>query len=195
MAFEAVELRTARESDAEAAARIYIDSWNAGFGGLLLSPNRTVTPRILDTWCRDLSQPPPHRWWVAERERTMVGFAGIGPSRDPMDPLLGELDTIAVDPSCWRTGIGRALMALALLYLKTDGYREAILWTVAGYERGQRFYEAMGWCLDGGLRDEGRQVRYRRQLAAERTSSPPVPIRPLLLAGVDGLLNPYGSRP
>jgi hypothetical protein len=52
-------------------------------------------------------------------------------------------------------------MAVALPALADAGYRAAVLWTLANYARGQRFYEAMGWRLDGGVRDEGRQVRYR----------------------------------
>ena len=80
---------------------------------------------------------------------------GIGPSRDPVDAQLGELDTIAVDQPYWRTGIGRALMSLALQYLVSDGYSAAVVWTVESYERGIAFYEATGWRRDGGVRDEG----------------------------------------
>jgi N-acetylglutamate synthase-like GNAT family acetyltransferase len=79
--------------------------------------------------------PVPHRWWVAELRGSVVGFVGTGLSRDSI-PNLGELDTIAVDPSCWHTGIGQTLMSVALRYLTADGYREAVLWTLAGYERG-----------------------------------------------------------
>ena len=108
-------------------------------------PNRTVTPDLLRRWKDDLAQPVPHRWWVAEHEGSIVGLVGIGPSRDPVDPELGELDSIAVDPPYWRKGIGKALISLALQHLVSDGYREAIVWTVEGYERGIAFYEAMGW--------------------------------------------------
>ena len=62
-------------------------------------------------------------------------------------------------------GIGKALISLALQHLTSDGYNEAILWTVEGYERGIAFYEAMGWSRDGGVRDDGGQVRFRRNLA------------------------------
>ena len=96
---------------------------------------------------------------------SIAGFVGIGPSRDPVDARLGELDTIAVYPSYWRTGIGKALMSVALRYLVADGYDEAIVWTVEGYERGIAFYEAMGWSHDGGVRDEGRQIRFRHDLS------------------------------
>ena len=94
---------------------------------------------------------------------SIAGFVGIGPSRDPVDKRLGEIDTIAVDPSHWRAGIGKALISVALRYLVADGYNEAVVWTVDGYDRGIAFYEAAGWRRDGGVRDGGRQIRFRRE--------------------------------
>ncbi len=157
-------IRPATGDDAGAVTRIYVESWNAGFGGLLSRADRTVTPALIERWRCELTQPVPHRWWVAEREGGIVGFAGIGPSRDPVSPRLGELDTIAVDPRHWCTRVGTALASVALRYLVADGYGEAIVWTVEGYEQGIAFYEAMGWRRDGGTRDGGRQVRFRRDL-------------------------------
>lgn len=155
-------IRTAGPSDASSIARIYVDSWNMGFIGLM--PARQLTTELIARWERDLAMPMPHRWWGADMNTVLVGFVGIGPSRDPIDPALGELDTIAVAPTCWHQGIGRTLLALALRYLRADGYRQAVLWTLAHYEQGQRFYEAAGWMFDGGTRDAGRQVRYRHDL-------------------------------
>jgi ribosomal protein S18 acetylase RimI-like enzyme len=164
---EQLTVRPANADDAADVARIYVDSWNTGFGELM--PHRNVTAELIGRWQQDLVKPAPHRWWVAELEGVIVGFAGVGPSRDPIDPDLGELDTIAVDPGHWRNRIGRTLMAVALHHLAADGYREAVLWTLASYPRGQKFYQAMGWGLDSGVRDEGRQIRYRRDLIGELT--------------------------
>src|SRR5438094_6921105 len=136
-------IRVAEGKDATAVAQIYVDSWNLGFTDLM--PQRQVDTNLVVRWRRDLVAPLPSRWWVAEQDGAIVGFTGIGPSRDPIDPEIGELDTIAVDPSMWRLGIGRALMSTALHSLMADGYREAVLWTLAGYEQGKRFYESMGW--------------------------------------------------
>jgi len=155
-------IREARADDVEGIVRIYIESWNAGFTTLM--PRRTITTDVMAQWTRDLAKPVPQRWWVAETDGAVVGFTGICPSRDPIDPAIGEVDTIAVDPLHWRAGIGRRLMMTALGHLAGDGYREAILWTLADYERGQRFYEATGWKIDGGLRDGGRQIRYRHDV-------------------------------
>ena len=165
MQAQPLSIRQATPADVDEVTRIYIDSWNAGFGELLSQADRMVTAELLERWGQDLARPIPHRWWVAERMGSIVGVVGIGPSRDPVDSQIGELDTIAVDTPYWRTGIGRALMSLALQYLDSVGYNEAIVWTVEGYERGIAFYEALGWRRDGGVRDEGRQIRVRRNLA------------------------------
>ena len=156
-------IRQAVPTDAEPVARIYVDSWNAGFSNLM--PKREYDAELISRWRADLAELPPHRWWVGERDGIIVGFAGIGPSRDPVDASLGELDTIAVDPSCWRIGVGRALMSKMLNALSVDSYREAVLWSLAGYPRGAGFYKAMGWSPNGAVRDEGRQVCYAHPLS------------------------------
>ena len=155
-------IRPASAADAETVARIYVDSWNVSFGELLSRTDRTVTPDLVARWRRALDRPVPHRWWVAERAGTIVGCVGIGPSRDPVDPSIGELDSIFVDEPHWRKGVGSALIAVAHRHLLQDGYRTWILWTVSGYRQGIAFYEAMGWRRDGGVRDDGRQIRFRR---------------------------------
>src|SRR5215203_5474330 len=109
-------IRTASASDASSIARIYVDSWNTGFTGLM--PARQLTTELIARWERDITMPFPQRWWVAETDTALVGFVGIGPSRDPIDPALGELDTIAVAPVYWRRGIGRALLVPAMDYLR-----------------------------------------------------------------------------
>lgn len=154
-------IRAAGPRDAADIARIYVDSWNSGFQEFF--PERQLTAELVERWRRDLAEPIPHRWWLAEVGGRPVGFAGIRPSPDP---AISELDTIAVDPAWWRRGIGRALLAVALDQLRADGYREAVLWTLANYDQGQRFYAAAGWAADGGTRDAGRQMRLRHRLGA-----------------------------
>ena len=158
-------IRLATADDGPEVARIYVDSWNLGFGELM-------PPAVLDDgrvvrWSNTLAE---GNWWVAEVEGIIAGLVGIGASRDPADPELGELDTIAVDPPYWRHGVGTALMTKALEQLATT-YPEAILWTLANYPRGQNFYAETGWTLTGTTRDDGHQVCYRRVF---RSSTPRV---------------------
>ena len=66
--------------------RIYVDSWNLGFGQRM--PRIEADPERIARWRADLAAPPPHRWWVAERHGAITGFAGIGPCRDPVSPQV-----------------------------------------------------------------------------------------------------------
>ena len=150
-------IRSATRADAPRVVQIYVDSWNDGFGELM--PSIEVSDARIGRWADTLAD---GNWWVAEVNDTIAGFVGIGPSRDPIDPDLGELDTIAVDPAYWRQGVGKALMQKALEALATT-YPEAIVWTLANYPQGQTFYTSTGWTPDGGSRDNGRQVSYRRR--------------------------------
>lgn len=134
-------LRRASRADAVGVAVVYVASWNQGFAGLM-------PPRVLD---RD----------------QVVGFAGTGPSRDPLDPELGELDTIAVRPDAWRRGVGRRLMSAALDDLAAH-YAEGILWTLAGHGNGRGCYGATGWHASSEVRDSGRQFAFRRPLDGPR---------------------------
>ncbi|WUJ75111.1 GNAT family N-acetyltransferase [Kribbella soli] len=150
-------IRSATRADAPRVVQIYVDSWNDGFGDLM--PPIEVSDARIARWTETLAD---GNWWVAELDDTIAGLVGIGPSRDPIDPALGELDTIAVDPAHWRQGVGKSLMHKALQALEAT-YPEAILWTLANYPQGQTFYESTGWTLDGNTRDNGHQVSYRRR--------------------------------
>ncbi|MEM8904809.1 MAG: GNAT family N-acetyltransferase [Actinomycetota bacterium] len=155
-----VDLRTAQAGDAEAVAAIYIDSWNRGFGHLL-GMRQHATEQV-HRWRSTLADPIT-TWTVAEDRGHVVGFIGIGASRDPVDPVLGEVDTIAVDPCCWRRGVGRALMHRGLEQLHAS-WRRGILWTPADYPSGHRFYEAMGWRRLNTTRNSGAHVAFGHQL-------------------------------
>ncbi len=154
-------IRTPTVADGPDVARIYVESWNEGFGHLL--GRRELTNTEVTRWAAGLVDGRA-RWFLAADEDATVGFAGVCPSRDPVDPGLGELDTIAVDPAHWRTGVGRTLMEAAVDSLREDGYARAILWTPDRYGRGHAFYERMGWERTGAARAEGRHVAFELNL-------------------------------
>ncbi|MFI6828002.1 GNAT family N-acetyltransferase [Kribbella sp. NPDC050241] len=154
-----VQIRAATAEDAPRVVEIYVDSWNAGFTGLM--PPIEADDARIQRWATDLANDRTS-WWVAEADGSIAGLVGIGPSRDPVDPQLGELDTIAVDPAHWRTGLGTNLMHTALDALAA--YQQAVLWTLANYPQGQRFYESTVWYADGTTRADGHQVMFRHDL-------------------------------
>lgn len=154
-----IRLRPATPADADDVARIYIDSWNAGFGHLL--GHREHDADRIERWREDLAGPVS--WTVATLDDRIVGFVGVGASRDPVDPTVGELHAIAVDPDHWRSRVGATLMAHALGALRAS-FASAVLWTPAGYDRGHGFYRAMGWTPTGDARRGGSEVSFRLDL-------------------------------
>lgn len=150
-------IRAAVGGDGAEVARIYVASSNDGFGELM--PVMVLDDGRVARWSKTVAD---GNWWVAEIDNAIAGFVGIGPSRDPVDPELGELDTIAVDSPYWRRGVGTALMEKALEQLAAQ-YDEAIVWTLANYPQAQTFYAKTGWTLTTQTRDDGHQVSYRRR--------------------------------
>jgi ribosomal protein S18 acetylase RimI-like enzyme len=110
-----------------------------------------------------------HRMAVAQdRTGAVVGFTYVGPGPAPG---TGELCAIHVDPDRQGGGVGRALMAAALVSLAAQGARRAVLWVLADNAPARRFYERGGWLRDGARRTEPigpaltEQVRYWRPLS------------------------------
>ena len=158
-----VTVRSAGPDDVHVVVEIYVESSNLGFQSRM--PRKESDQPRIERWRHDLSGATPTRWWVAQRSGVVVGFVGIGPCRAPVEVGLGELDTIVVKPSAWRTGIGKVLMATALEALRRDGYDAAALWTLSHYPSGESFYVSTGWRLNGATRDGGNQVRYDHDLS------------------------------
>jgi RimJ/RimL family protein N-acetyltransferase len=134
-----VLIRPARPEDAQATARVHVDSWAAAY----TIPGPTPEQRL-----EQHSRFPAS--FVAELDGEIVGFVGVGESRDP--DADGELYTIYVHPDHWRSGIGRHLIRAGEDQMWELGYRRVVLWVLDGNERAQRFYESEGWTADGERR-------------------------------------------
>ncbi len=150
-------IRAGTPDDAEATARLHVDSWAAAY--TLDGP--TLAQRL------DLHMRFPASF-VAEVDGEIAGFVGVGPSRDA--DADGELYTIYVHPQHWGRGVGRELIRAGEEHMRELGYGRAILWVLDGNDRAQRFYESAGWTADGERRTlefRGQsvpEVRYAKQL-------------------------------
>ena len=169
-----MNLRAAVPDDAIAVARVHVRAWQAAYRGLMPA-DYLVGLRAEDRAQRydfasvDPAQP---KTLVAVEADTILGFATTAPARDQDAAGQGELCALYVEPDCWGRGLGRALASAACGDLYRLGFRNAVLWVVAGNTRAQRFYRADGWTSDGMHR--ARQlwnanvdtVRYSRALVA-----------------------------
>jgi ribosomal protein S18 acetylase RimI-like enzyme len=106
--------------------------------------------------------------YLAEADGGAVAFLTLGAGRDPDLGVdrAGEIWGIYVSPGHWRQGVGRRLAREAERLLMSRGYEEAVLWVLEGNHGARRFYEAMGFRLDGESKivDWGaplKAIRYR----------------------------------
>ncbi|HLF72032.1 MAG TPA: GNAT family N-acetyltransferase [Dehalococcoidia bacterium] len=170
-------IREASVDDAEAVARVDIDSHVAAyrqiFGETYL--DGASPERMLRRWRLLLTQDPSvaygkEHWFVAAADGGVIGYIGVGPSRDDDAMGLGEVRAIYVHPDAWRQGAGGALLDAGLAALSSDGFEEAMLWVLEDNAQGRAFYEKQGWSLDEARRTQHREeasfgeLRYRRRL-------------------------------
>ena len=158
-------VRPARREDAAAIADVHVLTWKAAYEHVFDAERLAgIGERRRTQWEGWLADPRPDwRFFVAEEDGRVLGFAWVGDSRD--EPGKGELFAIYVLPDVWGSGAGSALMTTALEALCS--YSSATLWVLEDNPRARRFYEREGWILDGGRRDEEllgmtvAEVRYR----------------------------------
>ncbi|MGZ3631966.1 MAG: N-acetyltransferase family protein [Candidatus Limnocylindrales bacterium] len=172
-----VVVRPATPADAEALARLHLRSWRVTYDPLLTPADRRLI-RLEErrtAWQARLAGPSGTAW-LAERAGQVLGLVAVGPAEEPdLDARrVGEVTSIHVSPERQGVGLGRQLLTLGEATLRKLGYREAILWVLADNAAARRFYEHLGWLLDGAAvrREMGGvaglpivdEVRYRRSL-------------------------------
>ena len=140
----ALSVRQARPVDAADLARIYIESWQDTYAGVLSN---------------SLLYAMSHKGQAARWQQTMrgpgavliaedasvgpIGLASLGPARDKGLGLDGEIYTLYVDPAYLGMGAGRALLQASFSTLMNKKYRSCVIWSHAR-NNACYFYEAMG---------------------------------------------------
>ena len=166
-------VRTANAADAQKIAQIHVETWRAAYRGQISDAvlNAQSIERRAAFWCERLSQ-ARGLVFVAE-DADDIGFCDLIPSRDKdANGAVGEIAAIYVLPGRWRQGAGRALCDCVLADARQRGYEVVTLWNLASNRNARRFYEAMGFSLDGASKTEKAsdgselyEVRFRKRVA------------------------------
>ena len=164
-------VRPATPDDALAVAGVHVRAWQVGYRGLL--PDVYLDGLRAEERARRYTfgsaEPSAPRTLVAVEADTIVGFTSTAPASDLAG--VGELVALYVDPSGWRRGVGRALIAAARARLVEQGFGACLLWLLAGNRAGEAFYRADGWLPEGTRRlaevwgVEVDEIRFRRPLS------------------------------
>lgn len=164
--------RSVELGDAAAVARVHVSAWRAAYAEHMPADYlASLDPDAFRSrWEQGIQAGRTSS--LIERDGQVAGFAMYGGSRDADAlPSTGELFAINLDPSYWRMGLGRALLAVTVSRLREAGFIDATLWVLHGNDRARRFYEALGWSADGAEKRDPitpsvivHEVRYRRAL-------------------------------
>lgn len=151
-----VLVRQAYPSDAQAIARIHVETWRTTYAGLL--PDRMLAEmnelNHKTNWTNLLLRDRDEFVLVAERPKIgVIGFASAGRARRTLEPYQGEIYTLYVTPDCQNQGVGTALLGGAFKRLAEESMNSVMLWVLAR-NPARFFYEAMG-----GLKAAGRKER------------------------------------
>jgi GNAT superfamily N-acetyltransferase len=172
-----ITIRSAGIGDAAAITEAQVAAWQLAYRGIM-------PDRYLDDLSEEkagaterrrlhIARPDDPRVFnlVAEYDGEVAGWLCAGPSRDDdRSATTGEIGAVYIHPDHWRSGVGSALMTVALQRLAEEGYTEAILWVFEENPGARRFYERFAWRPDGSSalfeRGGGQavEIRYHRLL-------------------------------
>ena len=166
-----MQVRQATPADARKIAQIHVETWRAAYRGQM--PDAILDALDADKraiFWNDHLAAESNGTLVVESENAIIGFCDLVPSRDrDSNPKqVGEIAAIYVQPEFWRKGAGGALCRFALRAARLQKYLSVTLWVLASNAAARKFYEAMGFSLDGAAKVdqssnnyELHEVRYR----------------------------------
>jgi GNAT superfamily N-acetyltransferase len=146
-------LRPFTSGDLEAILELSIRAWEPVFHSLEQVLGSKIFRRMHSDWradqrqtVRDACSSTDVSVWVAESDGDVVGFVGI---RTDDEAGLGEVYIVAVDPAHQLSGVGAALMELALEQLADAGMTVAMVETGGdpGHAAARDLYEHVGFTI------------------------------------------------
>ena len=150
-----VTIRPATQDDARAIAEARIESWRFAYRGIVpgLYLDAMKPENSVDRWrAAAAGERPDHHLLVSEDDGMLIGFAMVGPARDPEFGYSSELHAIYFRSHAVGRGHGRALFEACRAWLCDAGHADMMLWVMEDNVRAQRFYERAGGVLLSGSR-------------------------------------------
>lgn len=148
---DGIHIRTIVPSDNTALARI-VRNTLAEFG---LDRPGTVYYDDTTDHLYELFQTSRSIYYVAEKDSTLLGGAGIFPS-DGLSPDTCELVKMYLIPAARGSGLGKELIRRSIDFARSAGYRHVYLETMPELKKALSVYEKFGFrYLDGPMGNTG----------------------------------------
>lgn len=176
-------IRRAAVDDAPMLARVHVDSWQVAYRSIVPDSHRErFTYQWREKAFREALAANLGETYLIEDNDQTIGMFTIGAGRDAdLDTTCtGEIWGIYIAPDYWRQGIGTTLVREAERILQSRGYTEVVLWVLEENVGARRFYEKMGFCLDGmykimELGKSLKAVRYKKAMNIALNDQPTFP--------------------
>jgi len=139
-------VRLATPRDAGVVASVYLESWRAGYQGLLTDDALEVQAQMRASYDWNAAIAQADRIVAVAEDDGIVGVVEC--EHTPLTGSRPWLHMLYVLPSAWGTGTATALLDKALAAVDRSRHRTVWLRVVEAQSRARRFYERQGWRLD-----------------------------------------------
>jgi len=139
-------IRKANLNDAEAIARVHVESWHETYKALVpeaVLESRTNYEGRLKMWRQFLVDESLITLAAIEEEK-IVGFVNGGKARDEIEGYDGELYALYLLKDHQGKGLGRQLVQAFAKELRERSFQTFYLWVLHNNEPAQRFYVHLG---------------------------------------------------
>ena len=133
------------EAEMDGKAYVHWKSWQESYRGLV--NDDYLNEHITLERCQTIAHSWPENTVVAMVDGKVVGFTCWCPCRDVDRENTGEVQALYVLEAYQRQRIGYTLMQEALRRL--EQYPAVVLWVLKENKKAIRFYEKVGFCVDG----------------------------------------------
>ena len=169
-----MQIRPATIADARRIAEIHVAAWRIAYRGQMPDAflEKLDVEKRAAFWQTQLSS-QSYGVSVAETDQQIIGFCDLIPSRDrdADSQTTGEIAAIYVQPEHWRQGVGEELLGYALETARRKQFLAVTLWVLTTNHAARKFYEAMGFSLDGAAKVD-QIVEYKHELPEVRYRKP-----------------------
>lgn len=137
--------------DFSAAARVYVESWQYAYKGLVA---QHYLDKLRPEGWTGVMRADPSANLIALLDGRTIGVAYVTYARDEGRAGYGELVSLYLLPAMAGKGFGKQLLLAVLDKCRQDGMTAVCLWVLTHNDHARRFYERMGFGASGRTKTE-----------------------------------------
>jgi GNAT superfamily N-acetyltransferase len=143
---DVVQVRRAASGDADAIARVKVDTWHTTYRGMV--PDRYLKRMSYaahaEDWSRIAGDPANFVYVAEDRAGQAVGFVAGGPRRDGPERYTAELYALYIRAEHQGRRVGTQLVETIVTALERAGFGSMLLWVLTENRRARAIYEKLG---------------------------------------------------